>query len=204
MSLDAHWFSTLFGPYFFIGAFFSALAGIAIVSVILRSSLGLGKYIGYNQMRDLGQLLFGFSLFWTYLFWSQFLPIWYANLPEEIGFVIRRISEPYKDLSWAVLFCGFFFPFVTLLPRKTKVTTWMLSLISLSIFVGIWLERFVLVTPSLSPEEIVLGWMEVLITLGFLAAFSLTFLVFIRIFPIMPIGDPLFRERFESPHQEHG
>ena len=192
MSLNPHWYSTLFGVYYFVACFLGALGATTILSVFVRRYLHLQDYITKSQFQDLGKLIFGFSLFWTYLFFSQYLAIWYGNMPEETGFVFNRVrEEPFKTLSWVVISCCFFFPLVTLLPKTNKITTPIIAFIATVSLSGLWLEKFVLVTPSLSPD-IHFCWMQILITLGFFSAFMLTFLFFIRNFPILPVGDPLF------------
>jgi Ni/Fe-hydrogenase subunit HybB-like protein len=200
MSLDPHWFSTLFGPYYFISSLVAALGATIILSTFVRKHLKLQDYITPFQFYDIGKLLLGFSMFWVYLMFSQFLAIWYANMPEETGFVIARTRvEPFKSLSWVVLSCCFFFPFISLIPRTTKVIPAILSFIASISFIGLWLNIFVLVMPSFSPE-INFGSTHILITLGFLAAFVLTFLFFIKTFPIIPVGDPLFSGKAGSHH----
>jgi Ni/Fe-hydrogenase subunit HybB-like protein len=192
MSLDPHWFSTLFGPFYFMGSFVAAIGTTIIFSILLRRRLGLEDYLNDNQYHDIGKLLQGFSLFWVYLFFSQFLPIWYANMPEETAFVIKRVKEePFRSLSWAVLTCCFIFPFVSLLPRTNKVVKPIVVFIASVSLTGFWLEKYVLVIPSLS-NTINISLMQILITLGFLGAFVMTFLIFMRAFPSIPVGDPFF------------
>jgi Ni/Fe-hydrogenase subunit HybB-like protein len=200
MSLNPHWYSTLFGVYYFVACFIGGICATIIFSIIVRKYFHLQDYITKSQFQDLGKLLFGFSLFWVYMFFSQFLVIWYASLPEEVGFVIKRVQEPpFKALSWLVISCCFFFPLVTLLPRTNKIITPILAFIATVYFCGLWLEKFVLVTPSLF-SEIHFGWAQILITLGFFSTFVLTFLLFIRTFPILPVGDPLFSGKIGSHH----
>ncbi|GIW46561.1 MAG: membrane protein [Deltaproteobacteria bacterium] len=200
MSLDPHWYSTLFGPFYFVASFVAALGATIILSSFVRRYLGLQDYITQFQFYDIGKLLLGFSMFWVYLMFSQFLPIWYGNMPEETVFVIKRVKEePFRTLSWVVISCCFFFPFVTLLPRTNKVIPPILAFIASVSFVGFWLEKFVLVTPSLS-HGIEFGLMQLLITLGFFATFVFMFLVFIKTFPVLPVGDPLFPGKGDSGH----
>jgi Ni/Fe-hydrogenase subunit HybB-like protein len=203
MSLDPHWYSTLFGPYYFIASFVAALGATIILSTFVRKYLHLEDYITQFPFYDIGKLFLGFSMFWVYLMFSQFLPIWYGNMPEETAFVIKRTKEePFKTLSWVVISCCFFFPFISLLPRTTKVVAPILVFIASVSFCGFWLEKFLLVIPSLS-HEIHFGWIQVSITLGFFAMFILTFLLFIRAFPILPVGDPLFSGK-ATPHHSGG
>jgi Ni/Fe-hydrogenase subunit HybB-like protein len=200
MSLDPHWFSTLFGPYYFIASLLAAMSATIILSTFVRKKLHLQDYITQFQYYDIGKLYLGFSMFWVYLMFSQFLAIWYANMPEETGFVIARVRvEPFKTLSWVVLSCCFFFPFISLIPRTNKVVAPILVFIVSVSFIGLWLEKFLLVTPSLT-NEIHFGLPQILITASFLAGFILTFLLFLRTFPIMPVGDPLFSGKAGSHH----
>ncbi|HML96090.1 MAG TPA: hypothetical protein PKC29_11755 [Thermodesulfobacteriota bacterium] len=202
MSLDPHWFSTLFGPFYFMGSFVSAIAMTIILSVMLRRRLGLEDYLDDNQYHDMGKMLQGFSLFWVYFFFSQFLPIWYANMPEETLFVIARVKEePYRTLSWAVMWCCFIFPFIALVPRTNKVMKPIVVFIAAVSLTGFWLEKYVLIVPSLS-NAINIGFTQILVTLGFLGAFVATFLIFMRAFPSIPVGDPFFGGK-SSGHGGH-
>lgn len=200
MSLDPHWFSTLFGPYYFMGGLISALAMTVIISVGLSRYLNLGDYLGDWHYWDIGKMLNGFALLWAYLMFSQLLPIWYANMPEETGFVIKRIAEePFKTFAWAVFTCCFIFPFVSLMPRTHKIVTPLLVFISTVFFCGLWMDKFLLVTPSLS-SSLETSLSQVLITFGFLGAFLCAVLLFLRKFPAIPFGDPFF----DGPNSHHG
>lgn len=192
MSLDPHWFSTLFGPYYFMGSFIAAIGFTIIISVVLKRHLGLSEYLGQHHYWDMGKILQGFSLFWVYLMFSQFLPIWYANMPEETGFLIHRVvDEPFKTFSWAVLTTCFIFPFIALVPRTHKIVTPILVFIATVSFTGLFMDKFLLVVPSLA-SDISFGLSYILVTLGFIGAFITTFLLFINKYPIIPFGDPFF------------
>ncbi|MCH8013439.1 MAG: hypothetical protein IH823_01400 [Candidatus Dadabacteria bacterium] len=198
MSLDPHWFSTLFGPYYFMSSFVAALATTIILSIMLRRRLGLEEYLDDHHYHDIGKMLQGFSLFWVYLFFSQLLPIWYANMPEETVFVIKRVQEePFQQLAWAVLACCFIFPFLSLMPRTNKIVKPIVVFIAGVSLIGFWLDKFVLVVPSLS-NTINIGITQILITLGFLGAFVMMFLLFIRAFPSIPVGDRFFGGKVKS------
>lgn len=198
MSLDPHWFSTLFGPYYFMSSFVAALGTTIILSIMLRRRLGLEEYLDDHHYHDMGKILQGFSLFWVYLFFSQLLPIWYANMPEETVFVIKRVQEePFQQLAWAVLACCFIFPFLSLMPRTNKIVKPIVVFIAGVSLIGFWLDKFVLVVPSLS-NTINIGITQILITLGFLGAFVMMFLLFIRAFPSIPVGDPFFDGKVKS------
>ena len=192
MSLDPHWFSTLFGPYYFMGSLIAAIGATIILSVPLKRYLGLDDYLSLHHYWDMGKILQGFSLFWVYLMFSQLLTIWYANMPEETGFVIKRtVDEPFRSFAWAVLTCCFIFPFVSFLPRTHKIFTPIAVFIATVSFSGLWMDKFLIIIPSLT-SELVFSINHFLITLGFLAGFVATFLVFVNRFPIIPFGDPYF------------
>ncbi|MFQ5776751.1 MAG: molybdopterin oxidoreductase [Terriglobia bacterium] len=194
MSLHPHWYSTLFGGYFFIGNLYLGLATIAIGAVLARKYLGLEALITPSQLHDLGKLLFAFCMLWTYLFWSQYLVIWYGDLPEETGFVLTRVQEaPWAPLAWGVLVACFLVPFVVLLSRTVKRRPGSLAAISVVVVGGMWLERYVLVVPSLWKKSgVPLGGLEVLVTLGFFAAAALSYLAFVRVVPLLPAAPSEF------------
>src|SRR5690606_1908128 len=122
MSLEPHWFSTLIGPYFFMGAFLGGIALTALVAVIYRRTLGLENALIPPQFHDLGKMTFGFCVFWAYMFWSQYLVIWYGQLPWEQTFVIHRLSQPYTPFAIFMFFGLFVIPFFGLLGVKPKKT----------------------------------------------------------------------------------
>ncbi|MHC1728812.1 MAG: hypothetical protein AB9866_22885 [Syntrophobacteraceae bacterium] len=205
MSLDKHWVSTLFGPYYFMVAFYSGLAFLAILATLSVKYMGMGKVIGKKQFHDLGKLLFAFCVVCADFFYVQFLVIWYGNLPEETRYVITRVVlDPWAALAWFVLLALFALPFLILVFRKIKTTPAILALVAVWILIAAWLEKFLLVTPSLvrSPS-LPLGPMEVLITLGWLGLFSLCVCVFLQRFPILVISDPALERALEKHGQAH-
>jgi Ni/Fe-hydrogenase subunit HybB-like protein len=150
MALQPHWFSNLLGGYFFAGAFLSAHMLLALSLMFGGKVLGISDLISPKQRHDLGKLCFGFTVFWAYLMWSQFLVIWYGNLPEETGFVFARLWGPWLPVGRAVLLGMFVIPFIGLLgvrPKKFKLTMALFAIISLS---SLFLERFLLVLPSVT------------------------------------------------------
>ncbi len=200
MSLDPHWFSTLFGPYYFMGGLISAVGMTIIISAGLLRYLNLKKYLGDYHFWDIGKMLNGFALLWAYLMFSQLLPIWYANMPEETAFVIKRVAEePFKTFSWAVLTCCFIFPFISFMPRTHKITRPIAVFISMVFLCGLWMDKFLLVTPSFS-SSLQTSPYDFLITLGFAGAFLCTTLTFLTKFPSIPFGDPYF----DGPNSHHG
>jgi Ni/Fe-hydrogenase subunit HybB-like protein len=190
MSLDPHWYSSLFGAYFFISSFYLGLAATAILAIWLQKSLPPAATSRGLQFHDLGKLLFGFCLVTGDFFWSQYVVIWYGNIPEETHYIILRIHEmPWAVISWLVLILCYVGPFIVLLSRWVKEHARPFLCVTSSIVIGMWLERYLLVVPSLWPaHSLPLGVLEVLITLGFAATFGLTYLAFLdRVpFPVTP------------------
>jgi Ni/Fe-hydrogenase subunit HybB-like protein len=193
MSLNPHWHSTLFGAYYFVGSFYSGLAALAVLSYFSVKRLGLGEVIQGKHFHDLANLMLAFCLVTGDFFYSQFLVIWFADLPHETRFVLTRVREdPWSGLAWTVLFVCFAIPFVVLLSRNLKKKPAFMMVLAVFILVGMWLERFLLVVPSLWQEgSIPLGLMEMLITAGFFGIMAVCVLLFLRKFPILPVSDPL-------------
>jgi hypothetical protein len=200
MSLDPHWRSTLFGAYYFMGSFYTALAAIYLVSMLFLNSPGLREYIQARQKHDLGKLTLAFSVFTGYLFYAQFNTIWYGNLPEETRYVILRVKlSPWEPLAWVALFMILIVPFFVLLNRKIKLKRGPMIALTVLILTGMWLERFILVAPSIWHEGwIPIGPLEILITAGFFGLTALCFVLFLRRVPPIPISDPIFRKTLES------
>ncbi len=188
MALDPFWYSSLFGAHFFISTFYLGLAGLAIVAVLIRRNLGIWA-ISTDQLSDLGKLLLGFNLTYMAMLWSQYIVIWYGNLPEETHFIVLRLWEkPWAPLSWGVLTVSVLIPFLVFLSRRAKQVPWIMLSVGILVAAGLWLERYVLVVPSIWHHEVVLfGWIEVGITLGFLGATGLSYLFFLRNFSIFPL-----------------
>ncbi len=188
MSLDPSWSSTLFGAYFFIGNLYVGLACLALLAAAARRLFRLEAMITPGQLHDLGKLLFAFCMLTGDFFWSQFLVIWYGNLPEETGFILVRARRfPWVSISWIVLLVCFLGAFLVLLSRRLKEHPIGLSVVAGAILVGMWLERFLLVVPSVwRGSSLPLGLPELLITGGFAASFLLALLAFGRAFPFLP------------------
>ena len=190
MALDPRWHSTLLGAYFFVGNLVLGVAFLAVIAACGRR-LQLQDYVGAGQLRDTATLLFGFCIIWAYMVWSQYLVIWYGDLPEETAFVIRRMEGPWAPVAWLVLAMVFLIPFVVLLSRAVKSHARGLTAIALVVIVGLWLERFILVAPSLwHGAGVPLGILEILITAGVLGLFVVCYTSFLRTFPVLAISDP--------------
>lgn len=205
MSLSPHWYSSLFGAAYFIGSLYSGLAALMILAALALIKLDLGQYIHPRQFHDLGKLTLGFCLMTGDFFFTQFLVIWYGNLPEETKFVILRTkSVTWEPFAWAVLIVSFAVPFIVLLNRKVKMKPPAMIALSIIILAGMWMERYLLVVPSLwKGENIPFGVPEILITAGFFGTIALCVLFFLLKFPILPVADPLFREYLATARDRH-
>ena len=167
------------------------VAFLTLVAVLGRDRLRLHDYIGSGQLHDVGKLLFGFCILWAYMLWSQYLVIWYADLPEETAFVARRMSGEWATFTWLAIGLAFVVPFVVLLSRRVKTSTHGLGTVALAALVGMWVERFVLVSPSLwRGDGVPLGIPEVLITGGILSVFRICYTTFLQTFPVLAVSDP--------------
>jgi hypothetical protein len=175
MSLSPLWHSTLFGAYFFAGAFWCAIAAMALVACVIGRRLGApNRFSEPDMLHDIGKFLFAFSVFWAYLLFSQYIVIWYGDIPVETFFIVVRVNHlPWAAWSWTAFALIWGVPFVVLLGRKPKQTPAILGTVALLGVIGIYIERYLLVVPSLSPREIPYGWIELLITLGFFGLFGL-------------------------------
>ena len=212
MALEPDWSSTLFGAWFFIGHVFSGLALLALVSIVLRPRLGLERYLTDARQRDLATLLFAFCLLNIDFLWSQYFTYWYANMPEETGYLVRRIHDahlPWHGLSWVALLSFFFVPFFALLFRKVKQSGTLLGAVAVLVVFGIFLARFLEVAPALlqpsgpSPAGIALPLLaSALVFLGMLGAGTFGYGWLLTQLPILPVGDEIFVRHVagEEPH----
>ena len=197
MSLTPNWVSTLFGWWFFMGAFLSGIAMTAFLATQLRPKYRLEAYITPHHFWDVGKAVFAFSIFWVYQFWSQYLPIWYANLPEETWWVFLRFEEPWRVPAFTAFTLIFLLPFLGLMNMATKKSPFWLALFSLIVLAGVWLERHVLVMPSLEPAKVWIGLPEVGVTIGFLGVFGWAVQGFLTRYPCVKVADVL------DPHHGH-
>jgi len=205
MSLSPMWYSNLFGAYFSWGAFLTAVSATALLTVLHRGAPGLEGEITSGRLHDIGKMVFAFSIFWMYLFWSQYLPIWYGNLPEETFFLEARLGTQFFQSTWNIdwtrlaepwvkltllAWAGcWVVPFWVLLGQRPKRTPAILGSVAIVSMLGFWLERNVLVWPSLAPKDpgAWAGPVQFGIALGFLGAFALVYLIFTRVVPSLAV-----------------
>lgn len=174
MSLAPHWYSTLFGAYYFIGNLYMSMAALIIIAALLRGPMGLTEHLGPDRFADMGNLLMGFGMFFTGLMFAQWLTIWYGDLPEEITFLIPRMYQaPWLWVGSALIVMVFLGPFILLQSGASKTSPGRLSMIALLVFAGMWLERCLLVVPTFAPNRLAglfspFAWATNLMCLGVL------------------------------------
>jgi len=175
MSLEPHWSTTQLAPWFWVGGLLAAMAAAAGLSLMLRAAYKLEPFFDPKRQHLMGQLLFGLTNFRTYLSWVLFLPIWYANLPEETSWMVRRVHFPFFPWLLAAVFFGWFVPLAGFMNLAAKKKTGTFVFFSGSILFGLWIEQLVLAYPSLYLTHMSVGVPEVGVTLGFLGGFGLVF-----------------------------
>jgi hypothetical protein len=177
MALEPQWISTLFGAFLFVGNLYGALAAIGLLALWRSRRPYAVKIATPDRLHDLGKLLFAFCLLWTYLMFSQLLPIWYANLPHETAYLVERAFEPpWAGLAWTVLGLCFALPFALLLGRGPKRDPRTLGAACFSVLAGLWLQHGLLVAPAVS-GRLPLGWVELGAAAAFAGAMILTITV---------------------------
>ncbi len=171
MSIDTHWFSTMFGWYVFASWWVSGLAVITLIVVLLKEA-GYLSQVTIDHLHDLGKFVFAFSIFWTYIWFSQFLLIYYANIPEESVYFIERLkSDHYSPYFFVNLIMNFFFPFLCLMTRDAKRLLVFLKIACIVVIAGHWLDFYLMATPGTLGESGGFGLTEIGMYMFFGAAF---------------------------------
>jgi hypothetical protein len=168
MSLDVHWFSTMYGWYSFAGMWISAMITIILFTLFLKRK-GYLPQVNDSHIHDLGKWVFAVSFLWSYLWFCQFMLIWYTNIPEEIIYFQDRLHNyGYMGLMWTVFFMNFIFPMILLMSRDAKRNYFFLTFVGCIIFVGHWLDVFMMVMPGTVHGAWHIGFLEIGTALGFL------------------------------------
>jgi Ni/Fe-hydrogenase subunit HybB-like protein len=197
MSLAPYWYSNLYGAYYFMGAVLTGLTMLALMTVYWRERLGLGGLIGTQQFHDMGKLIFGFTVFWAYLTYSHVIVIWYGNLPEETPWLFFRTWGAWQPVALLVLFMVFVIPFWGLISVKGKITPVTFALFATISAVGMWLERYLQIQPSLV-ERPPMGLPELGVSAGFLGLFLVSYGLFAHALPM--VSPRLAEKSFELAH----
>ncbi|AZQ63246.1 quinol:cytochrome C oxidoreductase [Flammeovirga pectinis] len=194
MSIDTHWYSTLFGWYLLAGWLVSAVAFMSLFVVILQD-MGYLKLVNENHLHDLGKFLFGFSIFWAYLWFSQFLLIYYANIPEEtIYFIDRLRSATYAPLFFTILITNFIFPFFVLMTRDAKRKTILMKMVAGIVIFGHFMEFCLLIIPGSLKENGGFGLTEIGSGMVFLSIFLYLFFTGLSKGGLIPKNHPMIEE----------
>ena len=192
MSVDPHWFSTLFGWYVFASMFVSGITVIALITIYLKSK-GLMEFVNDSHMHDLAKFMFAISIFWTYLWFSQFMLIWYADIPEEVTYFVTRI-EDYKLPFFGMLAMNFIFPFLVLMNSDYKRIPWFIVMAGIVILLGHYMDVFNMIMPATVGDRWFIGLPEISAVLLFLGLFMLIVFYSLSKAPLLAKGNPFIKE----------
>lgn len=193
MSIDTHWFSTLFGWYTFSGMWISAISFMMLLIIWLRKNDYL-EFVAESTVHDLGKWLFAVSFLWTYLYFSQFMLIWYADIPEEVTYFQTR-WESYKALMWIVFFVNFAFPMVVLMSRDSKRNFTFLAFVGSLVFIGHYLDVIMMVMPgTVGKAWTGISWMEAGTFVFYLGLFIFVVLTNLTKAPLVVKNHPFLEE----------
>jgi hypothetical protein len=194
MSIDTHWFSTMFGWYVFASWWVTGLSMIVLIVAYLKSA-GYLKVVNANHLHDLGKFVFAFSIFWTYIWFGQFMLIYYANIPEETVYFLERMDNaPYSWIFYVNLILNFLLPFLLFMTRDAKRHLSTLKVITPIVIVGHWFDFFNMVTPGVLKHEGGVGLLEIGVALIFAAVFLLVVLNGLSKIPLFGKNDPMLQE----------
>lgn len=194
MSLEPHWFSTIFAIYNFAGLFVNALVVIALLGIYL-SEKGCFPQFTPNHLHDLGKFIFAFSVFWAYIWFSQFMLIWYSNMPEETVYFYRRFhSSVFQPLFFINFFMNFVVPFFVLMTRNAKRNPAVVKGLCIWMLVAHWLDIYLMVMPGALGDKAGLGFLELMVPFGFAGVFLFVTLRHLSGAPLLPQASPLLEE----------
>lgn len=190
MSLNPHWFSTIFGVYYFTGTLLAGLAAGTFIIIKLNENGYLVKGLKKDHYYSLGALLFAFTNFWAYIAFSQFMLIWYANLPEETIFFMDRFEGSWIYVSIGLIFIRFVIPYIGLLSQPSKMSAKNLKFFSLWILFAHFYDLYWLIMPEYNKEGLVFGWNEIGFPIAAIGIIILVFKMKSKNENMIPIGDP--------------
>jgi len=192
MSLEPHWYSTIYGILFIGGQVLSALAFSIPIAALLADRSPLAEIISADVFQDFGKLLLGFIMLWAYFALSQFLITWSGNLPEEIPWYLRRTGGGWQVVSIVLILFHFMLPFLILLSRDLKRNPKRLAIVAAGLIVLRFVDVFWLITPAFSPAAITFHWMDPLAAIGLGGLWLYFFVGQLKGRPLLPVNDPAF------------
>ena len=192
MSIDPHWFSTLFGWYVFSSMFVTGITVIALVTIYLKYK-GHLEFVNASHIHNLGLFMFGVSVFWAYLWFSQFMLIWYSNIPEEVTYFITRI-EDYNIPFFGMLVLNLIFPFLVLMNRDYKRNNFLIVMAGIVIVLGHYIDVYNMIMPSAVGDQWYFGIPEIGGFMFFLGLFILFTFKSLEKAPLLAAGDPFLDE----------
>ncbi|GIM56065.1 quinol:cytochrome C oxidoreductase [Capnocytophaga canimorsus] len=192
MSVDPHWFSTLFGWYVFASMFVSGITVIALITIYLKSR-GYLQFVNSSHMHDLAKFMFGISIFWTYLWFSQFLLIWYSNIPEEVTYYVTRIND-YKLVFFGMAAMNFIFPLLVLMNADFKRINWLVVMVGIVILIGHYFDFYVMIMPATVGDQWSVGVSEIFSLLLFLGLFIFVAFTALSKAPLLAKRNPFIEE----------
>tara|TARA_B100000475_G_scaffold198144_1_gene178265 strand:- start:357 stop:1292 length:936 start_codon:yes stop_codon:yes gene_type:complete len=192
MSVDPHWFSTLFGWYLFASMVVSGVTTIALITIYLKSQ-GYMKFVNDSHLHDLAKYMFGFSVFWAYLWFSQFMLIWYANIPEEVTYFITRI-EDYTIPFFTMFALNFIFPFLLLMNSDYKRVPWFIVMAGSIILIGHYMDVYMMIMPATVIDRYGFGLAEISALSFFAGLFLILVFYSLSKAPLLAKGNPYIKE----------
>jgi hypothetical protein len=193
MSVEPEWYSTVFGMYNFAGMFLAGLAALMLLLLQVRAHKPFDQVFTASHLHDLGKLIFAFSTFWMYLWFCQYMLIWYANVPEESVYYVRRVHGYWAPLFLLNIVLNWVVPFLALLPRLNKQRPGVLTKVCAVLLVGRWLDLYLMVAPPYAPQPAVGVW-ELGLAAGAFGLFGLAFFSAFSSSAPVPLRDPDLHE----------
>ncbi len=195
MSIQPGWHSSIFGPFFVVGALYSGVAAVIIVMIIVRKAMGMGYFIREQHFNAMGVFLLILTLSWIYFYFAEWITNWYGNLPPEKA-IQQQLTGPLAPFFYLMLFCNIIVPLATLWSRRIRTNLAAMLVIAIFIQIGMYIERILIVAGMLSRSELPFNWVdyvprapEILISIGTLAFLGLMYVLFTRVAPIIPVWE---------------
>jgi hypothetical protein len=193
MSIDVHWYSTMFSWYSWASAFVTGMAVILLWVVYLKNQ-GYMEIVNKEHIHDLGKMMFAFSIFWTYVWFAQFMLIWYGNIPEETTYFKIRMQGPYSVIWFAVFIICFIMPILILMSRPSKRNYFTVTFMAMVIFFGHWLDYYQMMYPGTLAEHWKISWYEIGVVAGFAGTMMLAVATSLSKHALVPTNHPLLKE----------